>query len=464
VLFRTSILLTTALFLCQQAHAESLTDIYNLALKNDYRLKAAYSVYSADKEAVNKAKSALLPQITLSGNITKSENTNQTSNNNIFTLQNQQRITDSENTGYSISLSQPLFDFSAYKNYQRGELAAFRAKVELESEQQNLIMRVAKLYLQILTTHANYSALIKTEKAFEQNLTSVQYKVHLGIARAIDIDEAQASYDSALAEKITSENQLNILFDSLSVLTGQDHSNLSESFPDNFIASPPIPKNMVIWQEEAARKNLDINIAKLRKKEANKNAQAQNSKHLPTLYARLNYSDSSADNTYNFAPANTIEQDAWSASINLSIPIYSGGGVSAAAREANYRHLQQQDLYRQIQREVKYSVRANYMNIISGVASLKARRTAITSREAAMKSAKQEYATGLIEIYQLIDTQTALFSAQRRYFDALYNYLISSLQLKEISGSLSIEDIVYISNQLNHNSIVNRPLNLTDHL
>ena len=104
------------------------------------------------------------------------------------------------------------------------------------------------------------------------------------------------------------------------------------------------------------------------------------------------------------------------------------------------------------------------MNIISGVASLKARRTAITSREAAMKSAKQEYATGLIEIYQLIDTQTALFSAQRRYFDALYNYLISSLQLKEISGSLSIEDIVYISNQLNHNSIVNRPLNLTGHL
>jgi outer membrane protein len=459
VLFRKSILLTTALFLTQHAQAESLTDIYNLALKNDYRLKAAYSVYSADKEAVNKAKSVLLPQITLSGNVTKSENTNQTNNNNIFTVQNQQRITDSENTGYSISLSQPLFDFSAYKNYQRGELTAFRAKVELESEQQNLIMRVAQLYLQILKTHANYSALIKTELAFEQNLISVQQKVYLGVSRAIDIDEAQASYDSALAEKITSKNQLNILFDSLSVLTGKDHTFLSESFPHNFIASPPVPQSMMVWQEDAARKNLDINIAKLRKNEAKKTAQAQNSKHLPTLHARLNYADSNTDNTYNFAPANNMEQDGWSASINLSIPIYSGGGVSAAAREASYRHLQQEDLYRQIQRQVKYSVRANYMNIISGVASLKARRTAITSREAAMKSAQQEYATGLIEIYQLIDTQTAFFSAQRRYFDALYSYFISSLQLKEISGSLAIEDIAYISNQLNHDGFVNRPLN-----
>jgi outer membrane protein len=435
--------------------AESLSEVYASALQNDYKLKAAEFAYLAELEGRNIARSGLLPRVSVEGSLSRSETTTEVESSNPLFIK-RTNIQNNTDSGYNISLTQPIIDIAALKNYKRSEISSRIASVRLAQEKTSLIYRTADAYLKALKAGAQLEAAQSAQEAFHLQLSAANIKYDVGLAKVSDVHEAQARYDSAFADGIVAKNNLNASFDSLSVITGKEYTELA-TFPESFVASLPTPQEYAPWAEATRKNNFEINLSQLHVTEAHKNYQARKSEHLPRLTGNVNYSDGYNDRKYNNALPDRWHNEGVSASLILTVPLYSGGAVSASAREANYHYFELLDYSNNINREIMSTSHSVYLSVVSGVAAVNARKTAIKSSQSALTYAQKGYEQGIRNVIDVLDAQSILYQARQNYSDALYEYLIAGLRLKEIAGLLSSDDIAELSSNLDAHRKIYQP-------
>lgn len=435
--------------------AESLSEVYASALQNDYKLKAAEYAHLAGLEGRSIARSGLLPKVSLEGRHIRSETTTDFEPSNPFAVK-RTNVQSNRNSGYTVSLSQPIFDIAALKNYKRSEISGRIASLQLAQEKSSLIYRTADAYLTALKAGVKLEAAQSAQEAFNLQLTAANIKYDVGLAKISDVLDAQARYDSAVADGIVAKNNLNISFDMLRIITGKEYKELA-AIPEAFVASPLVPQEYGPWAEATRKNNIEINLSRLRVDEAHKNYQARKAEHLPRLTGDLRYSDDYNNREYNNALPDNLNSEGVSASLILTVPLYSGGAVSASTREANYRYYELLDSSNNTYREVMSASHTVYLSVASGVVVVNARNTAIKSSQSALTYAQKGYEEGVRSIIDVLDAQSVLYEARQKYSDALYDYLIAGLRLKEIAGTLSSTDIEELSNNLDAHRKVYMP-------
>lgn len=438
--------LLLCLFVASNARAESLIEIYELAIKNNHQLKAAEFAFLAEKEGESIAKSHLLPTLDAELGITRSETDTDKISSNPFSLKNES-ILLSDNTGYTVSLTQPVIDWAAFQNVKRSSLTTLLAALQFERIKNEIIIDTVAAYLQVLRNDAKLSAAQSAEDAYALQLKAARLRVNVGLARESDVLEAQARYESVMAEKVIAKNNLSVSFDFLGVLTGKNHSQLL-SLPDGFNPNLPEPLEYQYWAESAKDNNIDINISKLKVEEARYISKSATSEHMPKLSGRLNYSDYEDDREYTNAIPDSFHQQGVSASLILSVPLYSGGRVSASARQANYRYLESKDMNNNVFREVVQTTHSTYLGLIASVSVLNSRKAAINSSQSAFTFAKKGYEEGIRSMLDVLAAQNVVYKSNQDYSDALYEHLIAGLMLKDIAGTLSLADIEKLNSQL----------------
>ncbi|MEZ7952578.1 MAG: TolC family protein, partial [Halioglobus sp.] len=174
--------------------ADSLSDIYQLALQNDAQLKSEEAVYLARRETENLSRSALLPQVGASYSYQNSDGDTDGlgpifSEDGIIiddTFTNR----DINTEGYVISLNQTLFDLSAWFSFQSGKQVTKEAEATFAANQQNLIVRVVEAYLLVLRAQDNLAASQAQERAFERQLEQTQQRFEVGLIAITDVYEA----------------------------------------------------------------------------------------------------------------------------------------------------------------------------------------------------------------------------------------------------------------------------------
>lgn len=427
-------------------HAESLIDIYDLALENDYTFKSAQSALLAGQESKAIARSLLMPKVNADGSWQYSETRTEIESSNPFAVKGE-AIQKRQGPGFNVSLTQPILDFSALHEYERGKISEKIAIMQFENAKSSLLMRTATAYLQTLRAASKLTAAQSAEEAYRIQLQSADVKFNVGLARQSDVLEAQARFDAAVADTIIAKNNLSIYFDFIKVLTGKTHSELV-ALPENFNAKLPEPMDFKKWADSAASNNVRLNLDKLIAQQAYENSRSKASEYLPKVSGSVSYSENEDDRKYNNAVPDNFLNKGLSASLRLTVPLYSGGAISASAREANYRYLESLDKSNNTTREVAQEVHSIYLSVIANVSAVKARRAAIASSESALQYARRGYEQGVRNIIDVLDAQNALYQANQSYAEIVYEYLITGLRLKDSAGSLSRKDIEDLSQQL----------------
>jgi outer membrane protein len=437
--FSAMLLACSCMGAASQASGASLSEVYAQALENDMQLRGARSAYLAGNEAATIARAGLLPKIALEAAWIRSRADTRTTPSNPFATTGQS-ITESNAPGYNITLSQPLFDLAALHDYRRGQVQVDLATLQLESERQALILRVADAYLQTITAGAKYAAARSAEDALRLQWKAAKLKYDMGMARISAYLEAQAALDGATADTVVASNRLKTAFDGVRAITGLPLAELS-ALPDDFAATPPAPLAYAPWRDAALGNNVELRIAARKVDAARQLALSRGAEHLPTVAASLRYSDGYDRRNYDIAlPDKQIKRGA-SIALTVSIPLYNGGAVSAAAREAGYLHQGQRDQRDGTERSVLQKTHAAYLNVISGVAALSARKAAVVSGQSALEYAHRGYDEGVNDMFKVLDAEKNLVQARHNYADALYSYLIAGLSLKQQTGALRDSDV-----------------------
>lgn len=426
---------------------DTLTDIYELALKNDATLKAAEATYRSNIEYEKQALSTIMPQISASASY--AEQDIDTLGFNQDTLLNNQTNRKSDMTSYKISIYQNLFDLSAWFSLKEGKEFTLQAKAQLASDQQDLVIRVAEAYFNVLSAQDNLSASKAEERATKRQLEQTQQRFDVGLIAITEVHEARAVFDSTVVRRLTDEGNLGTALETVTVITGQSHSNLWELNKDFPIVDPdPIARNE--WVDFALRNNYKLKAALHAMEAARHDAKAKKMKHAPTLAGSYQYSDDETNTDLTNVPDGVLDSEtdggAWR--IELSIPIYAGGLTSSQRRQAHEQY--NTALQNQIgaQRNVIRNTRASHINVATDVQRVKARSQAIVSTRSALDATQAGYEVGTRNIVDVLQAQRSLYGSIRDYANSRYDYVINMLKLKKAAGTLSPQDIIEIGKWL----------------
>ncbi len=445
-----------------QANAADLSTIYDRSVHNDPQLGAAEALYLAQTETVDQARAGLLPFASFGVNTADNRRTIPLPDEIVDTDPNSPtfgetiplggNFVQSFNTnGWQASLTQPIFRLDRWYRFQQSKNIEAQALAQFASDQQDLIVRVTESYLNILESQDALDSSNAERDAVGRQLEQVQQRFDVGLVAITDVLESTAAYDSSTVNVIETEGAQNVSFDPLLRLTGERVDVISSLSPD-FPVKPPEPMDVEAWVQTALAQNYSLTAAKEAVRTAERQIQIAKSGHLPTIDAQAAYSKFVNGGGGFFG--SQIEQRILS--LQLNVPVYSGGGVRSVVRQTQFLLDQAQQNYDLTQRTVVENTRTLYTAINTDVARVRARLRGIESSQSALDATETGYEVGTRNIVDVLLAQQRLYLSQFQYASARYRYIRDTFRLKQVVGSLSPEDVYQLNKFVVSDATVSR--------
>jgi outer membrane protein len=422
------------------ASALNLVQALKLAQQNDTVLQAAHAEYLALAEVESQSTAALLPTVSLS--VFAQKNSTEISNASNVTSNG---TSDFDTDGYAISLTQTLYNQQLFDAMDESEAVSAQALAAFEAEKQSLILRLAKAYFTVLAAQDNVAFAEAEKKANERLLKQNQERFKVGIIAITDVKEAQATYDSSVAQAIVASNGLSNQHEALWFIINQRPDNLSllkESIPLSF----PKMEDIKTWQDKALANNILLRAARYAVDAAKNNYHGQRSGHYPTLNLNAQHGSTSADGNSLGLGGRDLEDT--TIGLSLDIPIYSGGYTSSKIRQSAAELDQAKMLFEKQQRQTIQEMRVAYLGVQASIAQIKAFKQVLISTESATEATELGFEVGTRTSVDVLLAQGNLFKSQRDYAKARYEYILRLLELKFAAGLLTAADIEHISQWL----------------
>lgn len=424
------------------ASADSLHQIYQQALQGDPQIRQAQANRDALFEAINEARSVLLPQI--SGTISI--------RNGAVDSGDDKGWVSGDHWGgdFKVSLSQQIYSHGSWLNLSISEKSATQSDAQLAQAQQGLIIRVANAYFNVLNAQDSLSFAQAEKRAIERQHEQTKQRFDVGLTNITDLHEAKAQLDLSLANEILANNTLDNSFEVLTEITGLKHSSLDVLDTDSFSPTLPSPASARDWVKLAEENNLTLLNQRLSVDIAKQRIDVAKSGHLPTLGASASlthvYNQNTGPNTTSFIPVNNFDQAA--VGLQLNVPIYLGGRTSSQTKQARFNYVASAQSLEQNHRNVVRNIRNNYNNVRASISSIDAYYQAAKSADSALQATDAGFQVGTRTIVDVLNSTRQVYDAKQRLSNARYGYILSILSLKETAGTLNEQDLKLISGSL----------------
>ena len=428
------------------ANAEDLLQVFEIATANDPTVLKAKAQADAQSYQADTAMAALLPQIGLTMGYTKSDST---SFQSVTDLTSQVKVeSDSDQFTRGLSLSQTLFDLGAWNSLDIADKQALQANAQYDSAKQNLIVRVAEGYFNVLSAIDNLE-FIKTEKrAIERQLEQTKQRYAVGLTAITDVHEAQAQFDNSVAQEIIANNSVETAREQLREITGKYHAKLDFLNTETFSTTKPA-RDSSDFLSIAKDKNISLQVAKVTVDIAQDQIKLARAGHYPKLTLSASYGDSLTDTDINGTSLTRQPRaDSTSVGLNFSLPLYSGGATVAATDQARAFYVAASQDYEANYRAITRTVITSYNQVVSDIATYKALEQAVVSAQSALKATEAGFEVGTRTIVDVLVSTQNLYNAKRNLADVRYRYVLSTLRLKQAAGTLTSKDLAAINQGL----------------
>ena len=414
------LLLSISLCAAGSVNATSLLDIYRAALENDPVFLAAEYQRLATLEARPQARSALLPQVNLGGDISRTN------------TDNDQRGTYSGNS-INLTLSQTIYRHANYVTLSQADLQIEQANLEYSSAQQSLLLRSAERYFAVLAAQDNLRFARSEQEAIQRQLEQAERRFEVGLIAITDVKEAQARYDLAVAQEIAADNQVATAREALRALTGSYPNSLSTLRETTPLISPE-PSDIEVWVDSARNTNLQLQITRLSAELAKKTIALERAARLPNTELIGSYVDSDSDGIMGDSETTQIK-------IQVTVPLYTGGLIGSKVRRANANfELARQQLDSQ-RRSTEQQTRDAYRNVVADISRVKALKQALISTQSGAEATQAGFDVGTRTAVEVLTALRETYRAQADYSSARYDYILNTLRLKDATGTLAPDDL-----------------------
>ncbi|WP_369987020.1 TolC family outer membrane protein [Pseudomonas xanthosomatis] len=395
-----------------------------------------------ENRAIGKA--GLLPQINASAYTNK---VNGSQSQNGF-----DRDLHYDSNGANVRLRQPLFNKQKMAEYNQGQQRADYSIAVFDAKSQDAAVRLAESYFNVLLASETITLAKSKLGAFDEQLASAKRRMELGAGTITDIDESTARRDLAEAELIEAQDSLVNARRKLEEFIGETPESLTTLQP-GFATPPLMPGNLQDWLVRAQADSPLIHARRRSYDLAEEEVKRARAGHWPTLDFVAGYTAGESQSLSELNQRNHYG----SIGLELNIPLYSGGGVSALTRQASANSAKAQDELDATREEVISGTTREFRGVQSGALRVRALEKAVASNERSLLSTRKGFKEGGTSTNSdVLNAEELLFVARHDLFEAKLKYLLSRLRLASSVGSLGDDDIDQVNAYLGPELLVSQ--------
>jgi len=445
------------------AQPKDLVGVFEDALKSDPVIRQADANRLAARESRPQAIAALLPQLNGSAGVTRDHNSGFA--DQIFEISNpanpngppltvvvsQGETIDTTTKAWGLNLKQNLFSWSNWMTLKEANAQVAQAEATYQAAEQQLILRVAQAYFNVLTADDTLEADQAALEAISRQLDQATTRFDVGLIAITDVEDAKAARDTAAATVIADKRTLATAEYQLQEITGQKYDRLAKPGGDMPLLNPE-PADEGRWVDMSLEQNPTLVSSRLAADIARDNVRVAIGGHLPSLdvLAGRSYTDSTADYLFQGTPYNGIESrfNDRQIMLELTVPIFAGGYTQSKVRQAEYLWIAAKEGVVQSSRATERQARDAYLGVISGISRVQALRQALASNQTALKATEAGYEVGTRTSVDLLNARRNLVQAQTNYAVARYDYIVEVLTLRLAAGTLDRPELVSVNDWL----------------
>ncbi len=423
------------------ACAMNLMQAYQAALDQDATTRAARAAAEVGLERVEQARALMYPNLALSAGRTVND-LSRTQGNLVGQSTTMDERYASSNT--TLTLRQPIYRKALSVGLEQAHRAHDESGALLERELQNLGVRVADAYLQVLLAQ-DHMALAEAQKnATTTQLDAARKLLAAGAGTRTDIDDAQARLDMAMAQELEIRQQLDFSRRQLETLINRPVEKISALDELKFSAWSPEQRSMQAWLQLAEDTSPEIRQLKARRDVARLEIERAQSAHLPTLDGVLQWTRSASENV----TTPTTSYSNRSVGLQLNIPLYAGGYTSSTVRQAVAEQVQSSELLEAARRELGLRIHTEFRAVSEGPLRIRALEQAARSATHLTVSTRRAFEGGARTLVDILNAEQQKQVALRDLARARYAYLVSCVRLQALIGGDRLQSIAAINTLL----------------
>ena len=347
--------------------------------------------------------------------------------------------------GPTLQMSMPIYRPQNWDALDQAKLSVVGAEATFAQARQDLILRVAQAYFDLLAARDNLDAIEANKRAVAENLAQAKREFEVGTKTIVDTTEAQARFDQIVAQEQVALGDLIVKRSALRVIIGRDTGDLAP-LRDSPQLDSPAPADVDAWAKRAEDNNPNVTFALASSQIAHIETKRNRDAHLPTL----DFVASAARQRSNGSSTTALQSNITTGTIGLqlNVPIYSGGLIQSRVREALANEERARSDLETARRNAAQGARQAYVGVDFGLAQVRSLESAEVSAKSQLDSTRTGYQVGVRINLDVLNATTQLYTTQRDLKKARYDFLVSGLRLKSAAGSLDDKDVDAINRLL----------------
>ncbi|WP_292938161.1 TolC family outer membrane protein [Noviherbaspirillum sp.] len=424
-----------SLFLLQSGHASALglMQAYEAALQNDPTYQAALHENEAGQQYKVMGRSNLLPNVSIS--YSKSKNRTDITQPNFL---GQLSTTHPEYTSTSnvLGLRQPIFNLDGLARYREGIAQSNLSEAQFSTRSKDLLLRLVGAYADAKFAEDQLALATAQRNTFAEQKQANERMFEKGEGTRTDMLETQAKFDLAEAQLIEARDNMTTARNNLTAIVGVEVTQL-DGLTDDFRLQPMQPATFEEWKAIALERNSELAMQRYSVDVAEQEVARNRAGHAPRLDFVASYSKSDSESLSTRNQEATVR----ALGVQLNIPLYSGGSVSAATSQAVANHQKAKSDLDAKTNQILVELRKQYNLVLSSASRIDALVKSVNSARSLVNATQQSVKGGVRVNLDVLNAQQQMFAAQKDLAQARYNYLIAFLRLRYAAGTLTAEDL-----------------------
>jgi outer membrane protein len=424
------------------ASAQSLPELYEAARGYDAAYLAALAQTESAKYRAAQSDALKRPNVGLSAGATQTEADPPTA---FTTIGSGQQVAvpgsgdrrSTTNLQAGVSATHPLYNAASDVTISQAQRTLDIASADLQVAEQDLIVRVAQAYFDVLAAQDALTTAQTNKRAISEQLASAKRNFEVGTATITDTREAQARFDLAGAQELAAENDLQTKRITLDVVVGR---NNIQPLPlvQRVVLPGVVPADVGAWVAAADEQHPNVRKARLALDIARLETEKARAAERFTVDLTGTVGSSYSRGTGTSAPGNTLSA---SVGVLLKMPLYTGGALQNRVKETIALEEKSRNDFDAARRGVAQATRQTYFGLNSQLAQVKALEAAESSSQLALEATQLGYKVGVRVNLDVLNAQTQLFTTKRDLAKARYDVVLNGLKLRQASGQLKAEDV-----------------------
>ena len=432
----------------------TLEQAYDLALRSDQSIAKAYwEIRKANLEPLS-ALTRLGPNVSVTGSLARSRqrtrsNSSSSDSSDDFSSSNSSNgaILDQPGSGsefrttrtltssgdLGIQYSQTILDLTALPAYRLGKLTAEAAKLTYKSTTREVLFGLAQAYYEVLKQERIVAVSQESVNLTQGQLDLAQKRLNAGEALRSDVLSAEVTVENAHRDLLQAENDeasaRNTLANILNI-GGDTPFRVTE--PRAYTA-PSAPYEDLQARAKQSREDLKAQAVAVDQDIERRNE--VRAEYWPRISTQLNagLNDTNGDRESN---GHSLD-----ASINVEVPIFTGGQREIDLRQAAFTIQQTQLDYETKLKDVQQQVKDAWLDTQTFRQSLEALEAQVKSAEGAYSDLRAQYQAGAATSVDVLSALTDLNVARRDLATETYDYQVALRNIEQATGIFQEERV-----------------------